>query len=82
MHCIMRHIGFEENPEPLFERGPILRDGFEETPFCQEIVERLAINFSPPRDGDEESTRYSGNFSDIHSMEEACARDERGRSIR
>jgi hypothetical protein len=82
--CIVScvQIDFEENPEPLLERGPALRGGSEEALFCQEIAEHLAVNFSPLRDGDEESTRYSGKFSDMHSLEGACARDERGRSIR
>jgi hypothetical protein len=74
MHCIMHQIGFEENLEPLFERGPNLRGGFEETPFCQEIAERVAVHFSPLRDGNEESTRYGRNFSDMQSLEGACAR--------
>ena len=43
MHCIMRQIGLEENPEPLFERGPFLSDGFTGTPYCQEIAERVAV---------------------------------------
>jgi len=76
MHCIMRQIGFEERPEPLFERGPFLRGGAGETAQCREIAERVALSFSTLQDGDEESTGYISGFSEMHLTEGACTGEE------
>ncbi|KAL1611914.1 hypothetical protein SLS60_000136 [Paraconiothyrium brasiliense] len=48
IHSIMRQIGFDTNPEDTLKLGPVLKGGIEESPTCKEIVDRVAVNLSPP----------------------------------
>ncbi|KAF2864685.1 hypothetical protein BDV95DRAFT_655755 [Massariosphaeria phaeospora] len=73
MHCILRQIAFVEDPEEYLEigLGPTLIGGPEETPFCREIADRVAVKLNPPRAqkyGDEDSPVQSRVYSNPFSQ--------------